>query len=216
MNIPSPHRTTTLGFIAAAGLVFSSVAFAQGPHPAPPGPPAGESPSAPVAPATSPQLLVTQTSRIRAFFPGPSGEVHSLYLQNGSAVDVTPALGDQLGPAIRKGEKITVTGTESEIKGQSVVEATSVRLNDETFSANAPAPRLPGRGARAEGTVPPQTSAPQAPSPRRKNKSAAPCEAPAEAPPPPDLGGPPPPPPDGMGPPPPPPDGMPPPPPPQE
>jgi hypothetical protein len=211
MNIPSPLR------IAALGLALCSIAPAQSPLPAPPSPPA-----APVADSQLP--VVTQSSRVRAFNPGPGGEVRSLYLQNGSVVDVTPALGGQLGSAVRKGEKITVTGTKSEINGQSLLEAASIRLNDQTFSASAPSAILSGRGAFAEGAVPPPPGTPQAPSPktssRRKNKAAAPapCGVSDDAPPPPpDFGGPPPPPPDGMGPPPPPPDGMgpPPPPPPQ-
>src|SRR6202453_2171101 len=202
MNIPSPLRMTPFGLFTALGLAFSSVAIAQSPPPAPPTPPADGPPTVPAPPAASPQLpVVTQSSRVRAFNPGPSGEVRSLYLQNGSVVDVTPALGGQLGAAVRKGERITVTGTKSEINGQSLLEAASIRLNDQTFSANAPSSVPPGPGALAQGAVPP----PPAPSPRRKNKAAAP---------PPDFGGPPPPPPDGMEPPPPPPDGMAPPPPP--
>ena len=130
------------GLVTALGLAFGSVALAQSPPPAPPSPPADAPPSIPAAPATSSQLpVVTQSSRVRAFNAGPSGEVRSLYLQNGSVVDLTPALGGQLGPAVRKGEKITVTGTKSEINGQSFVEAASVRLNDQTFSANAPSCR---------------------------------------------------------------------------
>lgn len=214
MYIPSSLRITTLG------LALSSVAFAQSPAPAPPAPPA-VAPNGALAASPTPQLpVVTQSSRVRAFNAGPGGEVRSLYLQNGSVVDLAPALGAQVGPAVRKGEKITVTGTKSEINGQSLVEATSVRLNDQTFSANA-ASIPPGTAALAEGAVPPPPGAPQAPppSPRRRNKAAAPapCGVSADAPPPPpNFGGPPPPPPEGMAPPPPPPDGMAPPPPPPQ
>jgi hypothetical protein len=174
--------------VTAIGLALSSAAFAQIPPPAPPPPPAGATVSTPAAPKPA---FITQSSRVRAFNPGPGGEVRSLYLQNGSVIDVTPGLGGLVGPAVRKGAKITVTGTQSEINGQSVVEAASIRLNDQTFAANSPsaAPATP----------------PNAPAPRRKNKAtaSAPCEVPPDAPPPPpDWGGPPPPP-DGMGPPPP-------------
>ncbi len=218
MNIRSLLRMTTLG------LTFSSVAFAQSPPPAPPSPPAGGPLSVPAAPAASTPLpVVTQNSRIRAFNAGPGGEVRGLYLQNGSVVDLTPALGGQLGAAVRKGERITVTGTKSEINGQSILEAGSIRLNDQTFSANAQSSVPPGTGALAEGAVPPPPGTSQAipppPSPRRRTKTAAPapCGVSADAPPPPpDFGGPPPPLPDGMAPPPPPPDGMAPPPPPQD
>jgi hypothetical protein len=207
MNIPCSLRITALG------LAFSSVALAQSPVPATPTPPAGGPPSVPAAPAASTPLpVVTQSSRVRAFNAGPGGEVRSLYLQNGSVVDVTPALGGQLGAAVRKGERITVTGTKSEINGQSLLEASSIRLNDQTFSANAPSSVPPGPGALAQGAVPPPPGTtqapPPAPSPRRRNKAAAPapCGVSADAPPPPpDFGDPPPPPPDGMAPPPPPP-----------
>jgi hypothetical protein len=212
MNIPCSLRITALGF------AFSSVALAQGP---PPSPPEDGPPSVPAAPVASPQLpVVTQSSRVRAFNAGPGGEVRSLYLQNGSVVDVTPALGGQLGAAVRKGERITITGTKSEINGQSLLEAASIRLNDQMYSANVPssAPSSPGAFAQAAVPPPPGTQTPPpGPSPRRKNKAAArpPCSVSADAPPPPpDFGDPPPPPPDAMAPPPP--DGMPPPPPPQD
>jgi hypothetical protein len=218
MNIHSSLRITALG------LTFSSVAFAQSSPPALLPTPSDAQAPMPAAPVTSSQLpVVTQSSRVRAFNAGPGGEVRSLYLGNGSVVDLTPALGGQLGPAVRKGEKITVTGTKSEINGQSLVEAASVRLNDQTFSANAPSISS-GPGALAEVAAPPPPGTPQAPSPatapRRRNKTdaPAPCGVSADAPPPPpDFGGTPPPPPDGMAPPPPPPDGIgPPPPPPQD
>jgi hypothetical protein len=206
MYIPTSLRITALG------LAVSSVAFAQGPPPAAPTPPADGAANMPAAPASSsPVPVVTQSSRIRAFNAGPGGEVRSLYLQNGSVVDLTPALGGQLGSAVRKGQKITVTGMKSEINGQSLVEAASVRLNEQTFSTNA-SPAIPP-AAVPEGAAPslPLPGAPQAaPSPRRKNRATAPapCSVSADVPPPPpDFGGPPPPPPDGMAPPPPP-DGM--------
>jgi hypothetical protein len=197
MYISSPLLITILG------LAVSSVAFAQSPPQASPLPSAEVPVSTSAAPSQLP--LVTQSSRVRAFNAGPGGEIRSLYLQNGSVVDVTPALGGQLGPALRKGEKITVTGTKSQINGQSLVEAASFRLNGQTFSANAPAATPPGPGALAEGAAPPP---PPSPAPRRRTNVAAPapCGVPADAPPPPpDFGFPPPPLPDGMAPPPPPP-----------
>ncbi len=219
MHIPSSLKITALG------LALSSVAFAQSPTPPAPlavPPDAG----AATAPTLQQLPVVTQSSRVRAFNAGPSGEVRSLYLQNGSVVDLAPGLGGQIGTAVRKGQKITVTGTKSEINGQSLVEAATVRLNDQTFTANASAP-----GPLAEGVAPPPPGAPQAPpapSPRRRNRAGAPapCGVTAAAPPPPAgpdgppppppgfEAGPPPPPPSGAAPPPPP-DGMAPPPPPQ-
>ena len=212
MHIASPLKFTALG------LVLSSVAFAQSPTPESPTPPSIP-PAA--APASTPQQLsmVTEFSRVRAFNAGPGGEVRSLYLQNGRVVDLAPGIRGQLGAAVRKGEKITVTGTKSEINGQSLVEAASVRLNDQTFSTSGSAP-----GPLADGVAPPPPGAPQPPpaaAPRRRNRAAAPapCNASADAPPlpagqdgppPPPPGfeaGPPPPPPSGAEPPPPP-DGM--------
>jgi hypothetical protein len=211
MHFPSSLKITALG------LAFSSVAFAQSSVPPPPTPPVIPLGTA-AAPSPNPQQfpLVTQSSRVRAFNAGPAGEVRSLYLQNGSVVDLAPGLGGQLGPAVRKGEKITVTGTKSEINGQSLVEAASVRLNDQTFSVTA----TPGPAALPKGAAPPQPGAlqaPPAPAPRRRNRAAAPapCGAAADAPPMPEgPDGPPPPPPGGAAPPQPP-DGMAPPPPPQ-
>jgi hypothetical protein len=204
MHIPSSLKITAFGF------ALSSVAFAQSPVPASPTAPT-ILPGAVAAPSNDPQQLplVTQSSRVRAFNAGSGEEVRSLYLQNGSVVDLVPGLGGQLGSAIRKGEKITVTGTKSEVNGQSLVEAASVRLNDQTFSANAPAP-----GPLAEDVEPSQPGAPQAPpapASRRKSRAAAPapCGAIADAPPPPATPDGPPPPPPGFeaGPPPPPPSG---------
>jgi hypothetical protein len=177
MHISSPLKMTALG------LAFSSVAFAQSPTPAPPTPSAIPPATAPSP--TPPQVsTVTESSRVRAFNAGPGGEVRSLYLQNGSVVDLAPGIGGQLGAAVRKGEKITVTGTKSEINGQSLVEAASVRLNDQTFSASGSAP-----GPLADGVAaPPGTPQPPPPPPaRRRNRTAAPtpCNATADAPPPP-------------------------------
>jgi hypothetical protein len=214
MNIPSSLRITAvaLAFTSVAG---ARIAFAQSPlTPISPTPPTLAPPRVPTPPTASSQLpVVTQSSRIRAFNAGPSGEVRGLYLQNGSVVDVTPALGGQLGPAVRKGEKVTVTGTRSEINGQALVEAESVQLNDQTFAANAPSAILPDPGALADGAVPPSPAAVSSRRRRNTAAAAAPCAASdvAEPLPPPDLGGPPPPP---LGPPPSPPDGMAPPPPP--
>ncbi len=196
MHFPTPLKIIPLR------LALGFVAFAQSPAPAPPTPPA-------IPPATPQVPMVTESSRVRAFSAGPGGEVRSLYLQNGSVVDLAPGIGGQLGPAVRKGEKITVIGTKSEINGQSLVEAASVQLNDQTFSANGPAP-----GPLADGVAPPPPGTPQpppAPAARRRNRTAAPapCNTSADAPPPPAGPDGPPPPPPGFeaGPPPPPPSG---------
>src|ERR1700753_1910708 len=104
MHTPFPLRITALG------LALSSAAFAQSPTPAPPAPPAIPPTAAP--PSIQQQMrTVTESSRVRAFNAGPGGEVRSLSLQNGSVVDLAPGIGGQLGAAVRKGEKIAVTGT---------------------------------------------------------------------------------------------------------
>ena len=206
MHIPSSLKITALG------LALSSAAFAQSPIPAPPTPPL-----VPPASDSSAQRLsmVTHTSRVRAFNAGPGGDVRSLYLQNGEVVDLAPDLAGQVGQAIRKGKQVTVTGTKLEINGQSLVEAASIRLNGQTFSAS------PGAATLAAGAVPPPPGAPQAPPPppRRRDRAAAPAPCGLSAnvpPPPPGPGAPPPPPPGGITPPPPPPDGIAPPPPPPQ
>ncbi len=205
MSISSSLRITALG------LACSSVAFAQGTVAAPPAP-APVAPSAAAAPPPAPRQLsmVTESSRVRAFSAGPGGEVRSVYLQNGSVVDLAPGLGRQFGPSLRKGAKITVTGTRSEINGQSLVEAASVRLNDQTFSANVPAPG-PIAVVAAPPPPPGAPQAPPAPGPRRGEMGPvlAPNAATRNAPPPPAGPDGPPPPPRGFAavPPPPPPTG---------
>ena len=89
MYIPSPLKITALG------LALGSVAFARSPTLTPPTPPV--IPAA--APASSPQQAstVTESSRLRGFNAGPGGEVRSLYLQNGSAIDLAQGIGGQLG-----------------------------------------------------------------------------------------------------------------------
>lgn len=95
MSIPSPQRLTILGLVTTLGLALSSIALAQSLPPVQTSPPADGPPRMPAEPAASLQLpIVTQSSRVRAFNAGPNGEVHDLYLQNGSVVDVTPVLGE--------------------------------------------------------------------------------------------------------------------------
>jgi hypothetical protein len=191
MHILSPLKMT------AFGLALCSVVFAQSPTPALPTPPEAP-PSAAPTPARPQVPMVTESSRVRAFNAGPGGEVHSVYLRNGSVIDLSPGIGGQLGPTIRKGEKITVTGTKSEINGQSLVEAASIRLNDQTFSANGSA-----AGPLAAGVAPPPAGTPQ-PLGGQDGPPPPPPGFEAGPPPPPPSGAAPPPPPDGMAPPPPP------------
>ena len=133
MHIPHPLK------MIALGLTLSSATFAQSSIAASQTPPTVRLATAP--PPVPKQLpTVTMSSRVRAFNAGLGGEICSLYLQNGSVVDLAPGTGVQLGDFIRKGERITVTGTESEFYGQTLVEAATVWLNEREFSASVPAP----------------------------------------------------------------------------
>jgi hypothetical protein len=73
------------------GLALSASAIAQSPPAGLPAIPVRTgSVQVPLPGSPDAQLpIVTQSSRIRAFNVAPNGEVDSLYLQNGSVVDVT-------------------------------------------------------------------------------------------------------------------------------
>lgn len=124
MYIPFSLRTTVLG------LAFGSVAFAQSPVPTPPTPPAVPL-GAPAAPLPAPPQfpLITQSSRIRAFNPGPGGEVRNLYLQNGSVVDLAPGLGRATRPRSPQGRKDY--RDRHEVRGQRTVSSRSVERSAE-------------------------------------------------------------------------------------
>lgn len=120
--------------LMAVGLILSTPAFAQnapdGALPQPPQPPRGPSQ------ATGPHSqLTTQSSRIRAFNAGPDGQVRSLYLQNGSVVNVSPDLGRQLSTQTHKGTRITVTGSRSMVNGQRILAANQISINSQTYTA---------------------------------------------------------------------------------
>ena len=51
---------------------------------------------------------------------------------------------------MRRAEKITLTGSASEMNGESLVEAMIIRINDQTFSANLPSPSAPGHAGPAD------------------------------------------------------------------
>ena len=123
--------------VVSIGLILSTPVFAQntpdGVVPAPPRPISdrGQAPR----PAGPQMLVVTQTSRVRAFNAGPDGQVRSLYLQNGSVVDISPELGRQLSTQAHKGARITVTGSRSIVDGQRILMAKQVTMNSQTYSA---------------------------------------------------------------------------------
>jgi hypothetical protein len=154
------------------GLALSASAFAQSPLPEPPALP-GEAGSPPMLMGSaSAQLpVVTQSSRIRAFNAGPEGEVHSLYLRNGSVVDVSPDLSRQLSAATHKGARITVTGAQAKVNGQLTITASRITIDSRSFLSQPPRGQSgpmnvavppqhgPDRGLRRRGPGPSQVAA---------------------------------------------------------
>lgn len=139
------------------GLALSGTALAQVP------PSAGATNLTLPPPPPSVASTVTQSSRIRAFHPGQDGQVKSLYLSNGSVVDLPPDMGP-LGTQIKKGERISVSGLRSNVNGQTILAANSVTVNGQTFVSR---PRLvPVAGANMLPPPPPPPGAPNGP-PRR-------------------------------------------------
>ena len=121
-----------------AGLAMGVSALAQAPSPTGPPPPL------PTA-QTGTGSFVTQSSRIRAFNPGPDGQVRSLYLSNGSVIDLPPDLGRTAGVLVRKGERVTVSGLRSNVYGQTIVAANSITLDGHNLLSK------PDSGPSAEG-----------------------------------------------------------------
>lgn len=123
----------------AVGFALSASALAQAP-PAD-GPPApGVLAPAPMSGGSN----TTISSRIRAYNPGPGGEVRSLYLADGAVVDLSPDLGRSVGAAVRRGERVRVSGLRSNLDGQTVIAAQSLTLDGQTFVAQAGVPPLVG------------------------------------------------------------------------
>ena len=124
----------------AAGLAISASALAQAPPPLPP----QAAPAMAGLTMPAPGQPVTQSSRLRAFNPGPDGQVQSLYLSNGSVVNLSPDLGREVGAAITKGERVRVSGLRSRVNGQTLVAANSVTLHGQTFVAQPGRPAVAG------------------------------------------------------------------------
>ena len=121
-----------------AGFALSACALAQAPPPGAPLPAAGQALGAAAMPfpaQTGDSSLVTQASRVRALNPGRDGQVLSLYLANGSVVDLSPDLGQQIGLGIRRGARVRVSGVRSIVNGQTVVAANRLSVNGQTFVA---------------------------------------------------------------------------------
>ncbi len=152
MSSSFPFRTVIVG------LALSASAFAQTPPPprdgAAPLPATGKA-GQPIPGMLGTASVVTQRSRVRAFNPGPDGQVRSLFLTNGSVVDLSPDLGRQLGATIRKGARVSVNGTRSNVNGQTLLSATRLTIDSHTFVAQPamggmvrPAPGQGGPGRR--------------------------------------------------------------------
>ena len=159
------HRITLNS--VAAGLLLTSSVFAQAPPP----------PSGPT---------ITESSRVRAFNVCPGGEICSLYLTNGSVVDVGPGIGSRLTAAIGRGTRLTVTGTRAEVKGQVIVAANQITVNGQRFdaarldagsvSATAAAPPPPPAGG--PGGPPPPPGRADGPPPPPPMRDRGPCTVP--------------------------------------
>ena len=77
---------------------------------------------------------VTQRSRVRAFSAGPDGQVRSIYLSNGTVVDLT-AFGPGIGSQIRKGNHVSVTGLRTVVNGQAIVLPQQFMVGQQMFTA---------------------------------------------------------------------------------
>ena len=160
MKSSSSLKTVAIKTLAT-GLAFAATAaFAQAPPPSgpPPGPGlAAVSPGMPLYGQGAGQPY-TWASRVRAFSPGPDGQVRSLYLSDESVVLIPPGLSQQIGGAVTRGERIRVSGYRSDLNGQPLITASSITVNGQTFVtrtdmadlATPPPPPPPGpRGGRA-------------------------------------------------------------------
>ena len=171
--------------ISTAVCLFCTASFAQAPP----------TPGSMVPPAPAPPVLqgsaVTQSSRIRAFNAGPDGQVHSLYLANGSVVDLTPSFGPGLNSQIHKGARVRIVGLRSNINGQTILTPQQLTLDQQTFSAQPPTGR-PGPTAMADLPEPqpgvPPPPPPNGPAPGRRRGPSGPALAAGSPPPPPPCG----------------------------
>lgn len=132
---------------AAAACLICTAGFAQSPQPGGP-PPGGFGVNQ--APRPSPMPLqgsaITQNSRVRAFNAGPDGQVRSIYLTNGSVVDVSSGFGPGFSSQIHKGTRIRIVGSRTMVNGQSIVTPQQLTIGQHNFAAE---PNMgPNREAR--------------------------------------------------------------------
>ena len=121
--------------ILAVGLACSASALAQAPPPSGPlaVPRQAAGPMGMPLPTRMGGQPSIQSSRIRAFNPGPDGQIRNLYLSNGSVVNLSPNLGRHIAAVVTKGERVRVSGFRSDVNGQTVIAANSLTLRSQTF-----------------------------------------------------------------------------------
>lgn len=120
MKLSIAFSTLVLTDLLCAGC------FAQQPPP----PPADAAPAAASAPAGA--ALVSHSGRVRSFDADAGGIVHSVFLRDGEVVNVPLGLAMQLGPALHKGSRIQVTGSEFTSAGQRVIAARAITVAGRT------------------------------------------------------------------------------------
>lgn len=176
---------------AAAACLICTASFGQSPQPA-------GSPPSDVGPNQAPRPVpiplqgsaITQNSRVRAFNAGPDGQVRSIYLTNGSVVDVSSGFGPGFSSQIRKGTRIRIVGSRTVINGQSIVTPQELTIGQQSFAAQ---PNL-GSNRQAGLMRPPNGGSGMPPPPGGDRGPRGPRGGPMRAgmtpPPPPGAGGP--------------------------
>lgn len=185
-------------FALTTVCLLCSAGFAQAPPPSGPPQPQAAGLNQPFRGQLG--VATTQRSRVRGFNAGPDGQVRSIYLTNGSVVDLS-GFGPGVGAQIRKGEHVRVVGTRTSVNGQKVLLAQQLTVGQQSFTAQ------PGVAVQA-GLSPAPAGGPGMPPPLPSGRDGArrgphgPAVADMMPPPPPPAGGPgaPPPPPRAGGP----------------
>lgn len=76
---------------------------------------------------------ITQNSRVLAFNAGLDGQVRSIYLTNGSVVDVSSSFGPGFSSQIHKGTRIRIVGSRTVVNGQSIVTPQQLTIGQQSF-----------------------------------------------------------------------------------
>ena len=129
----------------AAVCLIGTAGLAQSPTPGMPSP----------GPMPMQGSATTQSSRVRAFNAGPNGQIRSLYMANGSVVDLGSSFGPDLNSQIHKGTRIRITGSRTEVSGQTIIVPQQLTIGQQSFAAH-PDPGL--NGQRADMPPPPDSN----------------------------------------------------------